>query len=678
MDALVDRLKMALGTAYELGAELGRGGMGAVYRATDRRLRREVAIKILPPELGFSADYRARFVREAQLAAGLSHPNIVPIYDVGEKDDLTWFVMGFVDGESVRGKVEREGPQPISVVRRVLQEVSQALAYAHARGVVHRDIKPDNILLDRGSGRPLVTDFGIAKATEGGTELTRPGEVIGTARYMTPEQALAEGTADGRVDMYALGLVGYYMLTGTHLIKGGSLPAVIAEHVRGVKVDLGAAQRRLPKPLIAAIERCLQADPAARYARMEELSEALRELGGELPDVPATIRKFFRESERAFTTTTLLAIALSVVGVERVPLAFTLFLGGGVAAAWVQAIEQATRRGVTWSAIRRALYIERARRVEEVREQGTAAFGFASGVAMIGLMGGAMLLIDHIGGRGPINTLLMYVGVIGSLVAARSFGLSQAQREAITGQKTLAYRRRVLMAGGMMVGGAAVAIGLARASLKRGLIVMGVVIGFASVMFFAVSRLQKRRRAAAELEQGEWRMSRAFDVAGSWLFGRFVRTGWRIRFERERTTTTADETGTSGILVALKRVRDVARRAAGADRAAAGEAVRLAEDLANESYIAVRGLRPLAARLARLNEGVMASKGAAGTTLESELDGVEREAGTLRSQLRDYVGMIDALGTGLAAAAASADTAQLNAALARARELSSGVRRLTS
>jgi hypothetical protein len=648
--------------------------MGAVYRATDTRLRREVAIKVLPPELGLSADYRARFVREAQLAAGLSHPNIVPIYDVGERDAVTWFVMAMVDGESVRAKVEREGPQPISVVRRVLQDVAQALAYAHARGIVHRDIKPDNILLDRGSGRPMVTDFGIAKALAGDANLTQPGEVIGTARYMAPEQALAEGTADGRVDMYALGLVGYYMLTGTHLIKGGSLPAVITEHVRGVKVDFAALQRRLPKPLVAALERCLQPDPAARYARMEELSEALRELGGDLPDIPAPIRKMFRETERAYTTATFTAIALGAIGVERVPMAFILFLAGGLAGGWVVSLEQATKRGVTWSMIRRALYIERSRRVEEVREQGGRFAGFVGPFALLGCLLGAMMMTGH-AGRLPIDTVLVYGGLFCALVAARSFGFSAAQRDALSGGQSN-FRKRVMwmVSGGALLGAFGTLIGSgARLTVKKLLLVFGIVGGFIGVFVLIVGRIQERARRVALESQGEWRVSRVLDVAGSWLFGRFVRSGWGIRFERDQpVAVTADETGTLAVEAAVRRVRDVAKRAKGKD--AARDAVRLAEDLGREFRQAAKALKPVTAKLARLGEGVMATKGGA---LETELESAEKEASGLRTYLAEYQSMIDALASGLAAAAASDDISQLNAALDKARELSSGVRRLT-
>jgi serine/threonine-protein kinase len=197
-DELTGRLAKALGSAYALGPEIGRGGMGVVYRATDTRLRRDVAIKVLPPDLSYRRELRERFVREAQLAGGLNHPNIVPIYDVGEGEGLVWYVMAFVEGESVRMRVEREGPFTAAQTRRIIREVAWALGYAHARGIIHRDIKPDNILLERGTGRAIVTDFGIAKIVEsdtaaGGAPATAPGLILGSLMYMAPEQAIGEG-----------------------------------------------------------------------------------------------------------------------------------------------------------------------------------------------------------------------------------------------------------------------------------------------------------------------------------------------------------------------------------------------------------------------------------------------------------------------------------------------------
>ena len=213
MRALAER---ALTAQYEIDREIGRGGMGIVYRARDRRLKRIVAIKVLPPELAFRGEIRQRFLREAETAAQLSHPNIVPIYSVDEKDGLVYFVMACVEGPTLAKRLHDEGRVPVGDARRILCEVADALAYAHARGVVHRDIKPDNILLDKDDGRAMVTDFGIARAIQEGADsrLTATGVAIGTPAYMSPEQAAGDREIDGRSDLYALGVVGYQMLAG--------------------------------------------------------------------------------------------------------------------------------------------------------------------------------------------------------------------------------------------------------------------------------------------------------------------------------------------------------------------------------------------------------------------------------------------------------------------------------
>ena len=212
-DQLRDRVAAAIGDRYLVEAELGRGGMSVVYRAADRRLHRRVAVKVLPPELAFNADVRERFLREAQTAAQLNHPNIVPIFTVDERDGVVYFVMALVEGESV-ATLLRQGPRrrPFDEVQRVLCDVADALAFAHGRGVVHRDIKPDNILIDRATGRPIVTDFGIARAAEADSRLTITGVAMGTPAYMSPEQALGDRDVDGRSDIYSLGVVGYQML----------------------------------------------------------------------------------------------------------------------------------------------------------------------------------------------------------------------------------------------------------------------------------------------------------------------------------------------------------------------------------------------------------------------------------------------------------------------------------
>ena len=188
-DELRAHVERALAAHYELDCEIGRGGMGIVYRAKDRRLKRQVAIKLLPPELAFRSEIKSRFLREAETAAQLSHPNIVPIYTVDEQEGLVFFVMAYISGDNLAKRLHERGVLTVDETRRVLREVADALAYAHDRGVVHRDIKPDNILLEQASGRPLVTDFGIARAmdSEGDSRLTATGMAIGTPAYMSPE-----------------------------------------------------------------------------------------------------------------------------------------------------------------------------------------------------------------------------------------------------------------------------------------------------------------------------------------------------------------------------------------------------------------------------------------------------------------------------------------------------------
>jgi serine/threonine protein kinase len=232
-DYLRDRLTSAVGDHYLIEREIGRGGMAVVYRATDLRLNRTVAIKMLPPDVAFNSDVKTRFIREAQTAAQLSHPNIVSIYSVDEREatNVVYFVMAYVDGESLGARLAREGAWPVDRTVRVLRDVADALAYAHARGVVHRDIKPDNILIDRASGRPMVTDFGIARAAAGETRLTVTGVAVGTPAYMSPEQALGEREIDGRSDLYSLAVVGYHMLVGETPFKASNTPAMLVKHV---------------------------------------------------------------------------------------------------------------------------------------------------------------------------------------------------------------------------------------------------------------------------------------------------------------------------------------------------------------------------------------------------------------------------------------------------------------
>jgi serine/threonine protein kinase len=283
-DYLRDRLTVAVGTQYQVGGEIGRGGMSVVYRATDLRLHRTVAIKVLPPDIAFNDAVRTRFIREAQTAAQLSHPNIVPIYSVDEVGSegsssgggsLVFFVMAFVEGESLGQHLAREGPWPVDQTVRVLREVADALAYAHARGVVHRDIKPDNILIDRASGRPMVTDFGIARAKVGETRITATGVAVGTPAYMSPEQALGERDVDGRSDLYSLAVVGYHMLAGDTPFQAVNTPAMLVKHVSERPRPIRERRSDVPAYLAVAIDRALAKKPEDRWSDAAEFRDAL-------------------------------------------------------------------------------------------------------------------------------------------------------------------------------------------------------------------------------------------------------------------------------------------------------------------------------------------------------------------------------------------------------------------
>ena len=280
-DSLTERVVAALGHQYQVESEIGRGGMSVVYRARDIRLNRTVAIKVLPPELAYDPAIRTRFTREAQTSAQLSHAHIVPIYDVGEREGIAYFVMALVTGGNLAALLAREPRQPIDEVRRLLCEIADALAYAHLRGVIHRDVKPDNVLLDADSGRAIVTDFGIARAIEAGTRLTITGNALGTPQYMSPEQAVGEREIDGRSDIYSLGVVAYQMLTGRLPFTGGNTMALLLKHVNERPLPIVDLRPDAPKPLRDAIERALMKAPEDRWPTAASMRQAI------LSDEPA-------------------------------------------------------------------------------------------------------------------------------------------------------------------------------------------------------------------------------------------------------------------------------------------------------------------------------------------------------------------------------------------------------
>ena len=282
---LRSHVQRVLDSTYELDREIGRGGMGIVYCAKDRRLKRTVAIKLLPPELAFRSEIRSRFLREAETAAQLSHPSIVPIYSVDEKDGLVFFVMAFVDGDTLAKRIHDRGALDPVEVRRILREVGDALAYAHAHGVVHRDIKPDNILLDATSNRPMVTDFGIARAiSDGSARLTATGIAIGTPAFMSPEQSAGDRDVDGRSDLYSLGVVAYQMLCGELPFHASNTPALLVKHLSERPVPVDQRASNIPPDLARAVMLCLEKNPDDRFPSAQAFVTALDT--GNVPNLP--------------------------------------------------------------------------------------------------------------------------------------------------------------------------------------------------------------------------------------------------------------------------------------------------------------------------------------------------------------------------------------------------------
>jgi Flp pilus assembly protein TadD len=360
-DPLRDSLVEAVGEEYEIVRLIGRGGMGAVYLARDRALERLVAIKVLPPGSATDAGVLERFRREAKTVASLQHVGIVPLYAFGERRGLVWFVMGYVRGESLASRMERETILDIETTRTMLAQVVDALDHAHRQGIVHRDIKPDNILIDDTSGRALLTDFGIARADTlaAGTSLTQVGSVMGTPHYMSPEQATAEPQIDGRSDLYSVGVVGYQMLSGMLPFDGRSFRELLMQHVSAKPKPLSEVAPSVPQDLTDAVMRCLEKEPAKRYADGRSLRAALggvaysdETLSYELAELQHLVAKAFVVA--VFSVT--LAICAALRGGKLVSLPTWMWLMPPlIFPGYGFQIRAARQRGYEWSTIRRVL-----------------------------------------------------------------------------------------------------------------------------------------------------------------------------------------------------------------------------------------------------------------------------------------------------------------------------------
>ncbi len=276
MADLLASLRAALADRYGIERELGAGGMATVYRGEDLKHHRQVAIKVLKPELAQVLGAE-RFLREIEISARLHHPHILPLYDSGTADGFLYYIMPLVEGESLRDRLNRKKQLPIDDALRIAHQVADALSYAHNHDVVHRDVKPENILLE--SGHAVVADFGIARAigAAGGLTLTATGMAIGTPAYMSPEQAAGEKNLDGRSDLYALGCVLYEMLAGQPPFTGPTVESLVRQHLAADPPMVSAIRPTVPASVTAALQRALAKTPADRFSSVGLFADALRD-----------------------------------------------------------------------------------------------------------------------------------------------------------------------------------------------------------------------------------------------------------------------------------------------------------------------------------------------------------------------------------------------------------------
>jgi hypothetical protein len=445
-DSIFIAFQSAIAGKYSIDRELGRGGMGIVYLAHEVHLDRLVAIKLLPPERASDPDLRQRFLREARLAAKLSHPNIIPIHSVAESGEFVYYIMAFVDGETLADRVRTRGPLTGTEGARVLREVAWALSHAHSQGLVHRDVKPDNILLEAGSGRALVADFGIAAVT---AEPGVPG-VAGTPEFMSPEQA-AGAPVDLRTDIYSLGATAYFAFSGRLPFEGQTATEILAKHVTETAPALASSGISVPRRIAALVDRCLAKDPNNRPANADAVAEQFGLALEQRRELPVALRAFVKRNSRMDGGGTLLgtfglgmgAVLLSNIYGGQAGWA-TLIAGAtlGPLAFMVNAARRLLRQGFSYADVAPAYQREREQISEElsvdrrggpvflekilkfVAIPGMTVFGGAA-LTGIGLSVGAMLLPDfrvllNSRAAGPWLEWLMRVGAAAGMIGMPS------------------------------------------------------------------------------------------------------------------------------------------------------------------------------------------------------------------------------------------------------------------
>lgn len=356
-DPLRHALEAKLGGQYRVLRLLGRGGMGAVYLARDLTLEREVAIKVVKPVSDKQGMYD-RFRREAKTAAKLSHPNIVPLHAFGEIDGMPYFVMGYVRGESLAERMRREGRLPEDEARRILYEVADALDHAHGQGVVHRDVKPDNVLLEDASGRALLTDFGIAKTMRSGETLTQYGSVVGTPHYMSPEQAAGRVDIDGRSDIYSLGVMAYAMLAGRLPFDGDSASDILSKHLTQEPPSLRSLAPTISDSTLQTVERCMAKDPARRWQDSRALKSTLGTIEEDgLPDALEAVHGH-GVAFVAIGAALLLLVWMVVIRMQHAPVAVLGIVGGTILASYVAIVAELRFEGFPIALAQRVIWSE--------------------------------------------------------------------------------------------------------------------------------------------------------------------------------------------------------------------------------------------------------------------------------------------------------------------------------
>lgn len=432
-------LQSVIAGRFSLEREIGRGGSAVVYLARDVALNRPVAIKLLHPEVAADQATRRRFLFEARTAGVLSQPNIVPIHAVEEHGDIVFFVMGYVDGETLEQRIRRRGMLDLRDTTRMLCEIAWALGYAHARGITHRDVKPENVLIERESGRALVTDFGLARHTDD----PHGGEIVGTADYMSPEQA-AGHPVDARSDIYSLGVTAFYAITGRLPFRAATDELVLLLHESEPAPLVIELRHDVPGRLAEIIERCLAKDPADRFATAEEFATAVGDVAGAMRRVPVVVDTFLqlaRSSSRRLMVLSplggVLTYAIGAPGAVDIGHTPLLFFVGWILllelvvppAALLAAARKVLLRGISYTEFREIVKVQAADAAETRTAPGRRIRAVPPAVALLLGMGGlavavaalVMALVSRsLPGAWPLG--LLSLGVSGIILAAGPVG----------------------------------------------------------------------------------------------------------------------------------------------------------------------------------------------------------------------------------------------------------------